>query len=441
MKKVWIWVCFVLLGFSLQANAALLKNVPLGNASFSIGGNLRFRYEYQNNFNVKTYANTKDNYILERFRLNIHLKTQKGLETFIQFQDTHCLDCALKVRDFKGKCPYVNEMDVRQAYLEWRKIDGSPFGFKAGRQQINYRDNRVFGPGQWGNVGRYTWDALMFKYEGSYLDLDAFFAKRIFYRPKAFLDEHYPYDVYALYGKIKHLPVSLDVFCTFKFNRADKDKYGILFKKEQRHTFGVYFKGKQPLYGKNHFLTYSGLYAYQTGCYPGRGSRISAYGWYANLGLHFTAFIPQAFWVRYSYGSGDKDPNDNKFQTFDGIFGAIDKYFGRMNMLCWKNLKDYQLTYQLKPIKGLKITIDHHWFYLAQREDYWYYANGKPARDVSATGSDYLGREWDGFAVYDMNKHLQFQLGICRFLPGTALVKSGFHEKTDYIIFQTFIKF
>ena len=145
--------------------------------------------------------------------------------------------------------------------------------------------------------------------------------------------------------------------------------------------------------------------------------------------------------MRYSYGSGDEDPSDNKSQTFDGIFGAIDKYFGRMNILCWKNLKDYQLTYQLKLIKGLKITIDHHWFYLSQKGDYWYYANERPLRDVSSTGSDDLGREWDGFAVYDMNKHLQFQLGICRFLPGTALVKSGFHEKADYIIFQTFIKF
>lgn len=441
MEKLWIWICFILLGFSLQANATLLKNIPFGNASLSIGGNLRLRYEYQNNFNVKTYTNTKDNYILERFRLNMHLKTQKGLNTFIQFQDAHCFDCSLKVNDFKGKSPYVNELDIRQAYVEWRKIGGSPFGFKIGRQQINYRDNRVFGPGEWGNVGRYTWDALMFKYEGNYLDLDIFFAKRIFYRPKVFLDEHYPYDVYALYGKIKHLPVSLDIFYTFKFNRTDKVKYGILFKKEQRHTLGFYFKGKQFLHGKKYFLSYSGLYAYQTGRYPGRGLRISAYGTYANLGIHFKAFVPQAFWVRYSYGSGDKNSHDNKSQTFDGIFGAIDKYFGRTNMLCWKNLKDYQLTYQLKPIKGLKITIDYHWFYLAQKKDFWYYANGKPVRDVSATGSDYLGREWDVFAVYDINKYLQFQLGVCRFLPGTALIKSGFHEKADYTIFQTFIKF
>jgi len=432
----------VALGFGVNVMALNIHSVHMGNNTvLDISTNLRLRYEYQNNYNIKKYANTKDNYLLERFRLNVGLKTQQGLKAFIQFQDSHCFDCVLKTDDFKGKSPYVNEMDIRQAYLEWDKINNSVFGFKIGRQQINYRDNRVFGPGQWGNVGRYTWDALILKYQSQYLDIDTFFAKRIFYRPKAFLDEHYPYNVYALYGKVKKLPFKLDVFYTFKFNRADKDKYGNLFKKEQRHTFGFYLQGKQSLYGKGHFLTYSGLYAYQTGCYPDRGLRISAYGAYANLGIHFKALMPQVFWWRYSYGSGDKNCYDHKVQTFDGIFGAIDKYFGRMNMFCWKNLKDYQLTYQLMPFKKFKITIDHHWFYLAQKEDYWYYANGKIIRNVSGTGSDYLGREWDAFVVYDLNKTWQFQLGVCRFLPGTVIVKFGFHEKADYVIFQTLVKF
>ncbi len=418
-----------------------LKNVKLGNAYLNIGGNLRLRYEYQNNYNIKEYTNFNDNYLLERFRLNTYLKTQRGLKIFVQLQDSHCIDCALGIDDFKGQCPYVNRLDIRQAYLEWHRINNSPFGFKIGRQEISYRDKRVFGPGAWGNVGRYTWDALMLKYESDYLSLDAFFAKRIFYLPKTFLDKHYPYDVYGLYGQIKQLPINLDVFYILKYNRSDvTDEYGNFFPEEKRHTFGFYFKGKKPLYGKDYLLNYSGLYAYQTGSYQDKD--ISAYGWYVNLGLDYKFFIPQSFWVKYSYGSGDKDPNDDKVQTFDGIFSAMAKYFGRINMFCWDNIKDYQLTYQLKPLKGLKIIIDYHWFYLAQKTDYWYYFNGKPVKDRKPPfPSDYLGREWDGFAVYDVNKHLQLQLGICRFLPATALVKTGFHEKADYIIFQTFIKF
>ncbi len=420
-----------------------LKGLSLGNAYLDIGGNVRLRYEYQNNYNIKKYTDTKDNYLLERIRLNIGLKTQKGLKAFIQFQDSHCIDCALTTNDFKGKSPYVNELDLRQAYLEWHKINGSPFGFKVGRQQIAYRDKRVFGPGSWGNVGRYTWDAFVLKYENDFLNIDTFFAKRIFYLPETFLDKHYPFEVYALYGKIRNLPFILDFFYVFKRNHSDiVDEFGNSFPAERRQTFGLYCKGKIPLPYGNIYLNYSGLYAYQIGSYPSKDKCISAYGYYANIGLNYRIYIPQAFWLKYSYGSGDKDPNDNKIQTFDGIFGGIAEYFGRMNLFCWKNIKDYQLTYQLEPVKELKVTLDYHWFYLAQKTDYWYYCNGKPVQNRTPPfPSAYLGNEADLFLKYNLNRDFQFQFGCCRFFPRKAIVESGFHEKADYVIWQALVRF
>jgi len=449
LKNLSSGLLIVLLIGNAMAMNNFFKNISLDNASLSINGNLRFRYEYQNNYNIKQYTNTKDNYLLERIRLNIGLKISQGLKMFVQFQDSHCIDCNLTLKDFKGKSPYVNEFEIRQAYLEWRRIKGSSFGFKIGRQQISYRDSHVFGPGSWGNVGRYTWDAIMLKYESVYFNLDAFFAKRIFYLPKRFLDKHYPYNVYALYTQIKKLPIILDIFYIFKYNHSDTtDEFGNFFPKEERHTFGFYFKGKKLLYNKDLFLSYSGLFAYQIGSRHNKNRNyanesISAYGWYVNLGLNYKFFVPQSFWLKYSYGSGDKNPDDDKTQTFDGIFSGMDKYFGRMNLFCWNNIKDYQLSYQLKDIiKNLKIIIDYHWFYLDQKNDYWYYANGKPVKDHKPPfSSSYLGREWDVFTIYDFNKHFQFQFGCCHFYPSTAIVKSGFHEKADYVIFQTFIKF
>ena len=44
----------------------------------------------------------------------------------------------------------------------------------------------------------------------------------------------------------------------------------------------------------------------------------------------------------YTYASGD-DPNTSKRETFDGAFGASDKYYGRLNLMSWSNLKDYEL--------------------------------------------------------------------------------------------------
>ncbi len=430
-------------GRSFASSSLSFKHARLDNISLDIGGNFRLRYEYQNNYNIKKYTDVDDKYLLERIRLNLDLKIPKNFKAFIQFQDSHCIDCNLRLSDFKGKCPYVNEWDIRQAYLEWPRINGSHFGFKIGRQQIAYRDRRVFGPGSWGNVGRYTWDAFMVKYESYYLDLDVFFAKRIFYLPKTFLDKYYPYNVYALYGKLKKLPIDLDVFYVYKFNHEDKtDRYGNFFPKEKRHTLGFYFKGKHLLYSKDCSLKFSGLYAYQMGSYLSQERNIRAYGYYINLGINYKFFIPQSFWLKYSYGSGDRNPKDNKIQTFDGIFGGMAQYFGRMNIFCWKNIKDYQLTYQLMPIRRLKIILDHHWFYLAQKTDYWYYFNCKPVKDRGRNfRSDYLGKEWDAFAIYDVNKHLQFQLAYCHFIPESAIIDTGFHEESDYFIFQTFYKF
>ena len=106
--------------------------MPLGNVSFSISSNLRFRYEYQNNFNIKTYTNTRDNYLLERFRLNLDLKTQNGLKAFIQFQDSHCFDCVLKTDGFKGKSPYVNEMDSARPIWNGARQAVLPLALKLG---------------------------------------------------------------------------------------------------------------------------------------------------------------------------------------------------------------------------------------------------------------------------------------------------------------------
>ncbi len=416
----------------------------LGDTVFSIGGSLRLRYEYVDDFNIKQYIDTQDKYLLERFRLEFALKTKQGIQAFIQFQDAHCIDCLLENEDFKGTSPFVNEFDLRQAYLQWTKIEKSPFGFKVGRQAISYRDNRLFGPGEWGNVGRYTWDAAMLKYEDSYVHLDTFYSKRIFYRPTEFFDENFPYSAYAVYAQVKKLPFDLDLFYVYKYNGDDKDKYGELYQRERRHTLGFYLQGKVPLQGKDYSLNYSGLYAYQTGRYPTKDKDISSCGAYANLGLDFNLFIPQSFWVRFSYGSGDKDPGDDEVQTFDGVFGAIDLYYGRMNMFSWMNLEDYQLTYELRPVKGLKIIADYHWFRVDENDDAWYYGTGKPARtatQVSATDSNSLGTELDIFAIYKATKSLEFQLGYCYFSPGTVIKKSGFHEESNYFIFQTFFQF
>jgi hypothetical protein len=143
-----------------------LKGIPLGPLSLDIGGSVRLRYEYQNDFNIQRYADDRrpgfrsDHFLLHRTRLDFDLHLSEEARLYTEFQDARVYESNFRKDDFILGCPYWNPFDLRQAYLEWLHIGDSPFGIKIGRQAIFYGDNRIWGPGEWGNVGRYTWDAV-----------------------------------------------------------------------------------------------------------------------------------------------------------------------------------------------------------------------------------------------------------------------------------------
>jgi len=367
--------------------------------------------------------------------LEFGLKNQNGLGFFIQFQDAHIIDSDFPADAFPKGSPYKNVFDVRQVYAEWEHIYGSPLGFKIGRQRISYADRRIFGPGEWGNVGRYTWDALIVSYDNQYLKVDAFYSKRIRYKPDDFLDGHFPFHVWSIYGTLKNLPARIDFFWVYK-----RDDRGITVGEsgkgnENRYTFGAYVNGEIL---KN--MDYHGTFAYQFGKWG--NDDISAYGANVRVGYTFPSLLSGRIGVEYSYASGDSNPKDGKKETFDGVFGAIDLYYGRMNLFSWMNLQDYQLTFSIKPLETLKIISDYHWFKLSQEKDAWYYGNGKGIRrDTKGECGSSLGTEWNIYGTYRFKNNIEFQAGYCLFFPGTFIKNTGFDGNSRYIFFQVFVLF
>ena len=190
-----------------------LKDISLGPGTLNIGGSLRFRYEFYNNYNIKQYGTEEsDNMLLERLRLDIDYRLQENLHAFVQLQDAHFWFSELHADDFPPPCPHRNDLDLRQAFVEWKRIADSPVGFKVGRQTIRYRDTRVWGPGDWGNVGRYVWDAAMLSLDTEAVTTDFIFGQRLLYDYDDFDDEHYDFDAYGAYSKFNQLPFDLDLF-------------------------------------------------------------------------------------------------------------------------------------------------------------------------------------------------------------------------------------
>jgi len=182
------------------------------------------------------------------------------------------------------------------------------------------------------------------------------------------------------------------------------------------------------------------LFAYQFGDYG--KDEIRALGYSARLGCTFDTLWKPRIGVEYSFASGDSDPTDSDHNTFDGLFGAVDKFYGRMNMIAWKNLNDYQATVSVNPRRGVKVWVDYHYFALDEAEDAWYWCSGKPAREDPAGGSGTtLGHEIDLLAKWKVNDYCELFCGYAHFFPGSFIRHTGTDHDANWVFFQATLFF
>ena len=428
-----------------------LKNIPLGPFHLDVGGSVRFRYEHQNDFNQQRYADDRrpglrsDGFLLRRERLDFTLRMGEEARLFVQVQDAYAHGSDFGKDDFPLGCPYWNPFDLRQAYLEWRHIGGTPFGIKIGRQAIHYGDNRIWGPGEWGNVGRYTWDAAKLIIDTDVAEVHGIFANRVAYDPHSF-DEHDSHlDAYGVYAMVKALPFALDLFWIGQKTRpdqtllpdgtrADLDTHSVGFRVDAK-------LGRDGRWDTGGTLVHT--FGDHTTLRPapaprGRQQDVDAWGANARLGYTFDAPWQPRIGAEYSYASGDSNAADGDFETFDGGFGAVDKMYGRMNLFAWKNLHDYQVSLSAKPHQKLKVALDWHLFRLDEAGDAWYYCSGRPQRrDPTGDAGKGLGQEIDLIVTYKHSQHLEFMGGYAHFFAGSFVERTGPSPDADWFFLQT----
>jgi hypothetical protein len=142
----------------------------IGNTALTLSGSYRLRAELQNEFHVKNFATGRsEDFLLSRLRLEADVRFSPSARVHLQLQDARVVGSSFSDQDFAaGNNPFHDPLDINQAYLElqpWK-----PLQLKIGRQAISFRDRRVFGPGDWGNTGRYAWDAAIIKLTNRWLE-------------------------------------------------------------------------------------------------------------------------------------------------------------------------------------------------------------------------------------------------------------------------------
>jgi hypothetical protein len=408
-----------------------LKDIKAGPGKLDIGFNLRARYEYLDNFSILHYGTCADDVFLLRTRLSFDYRFSEQAHTFLEFQDARYWLSDLALSDFGRSSSYYDEFDLRQAYLEWKRIGDSSFGVKLGRQILLYGDRRVFAPAEWGNVGNYWWDGATLYYDTDALQVNVIYAQRVLSEPKDWNFDHWPYHVGAAYARIKQLPVTLDAFFVVKNDWSGNVRGESGAGNETRHTFGLF--SERPA---GNGWDYGFFAAGQLGEY-GRDD-IRAFAVIARGGYTFKPAWKPRVGFELNYASGDRDPHDGVNGTFDGIFGAMDIPYGWMNVVSWKNLEDYVLNFSVQPAKSLKLGVDYHYFRLAQARDDWYWVNGKPERrDPTGQAGQDLGHELDVILRWRVNKELELLVGYAHFFAGEFVRNTpGSQQDTDWTFAQ-----
>ncbi len=411
-----------------------VKDMRAGPVTFALGGQARLRYEYDDGFTIKGYEpGGHDQLLLERVRFEVSASLWDRPRVFLQLQDAHAFLTRLGQADFPTSNPIEDTLDVRQLYAEWLKIGGSPFGFRIGRQQISYGDQRVFGPGNWGNTGRFAWDAAMIKLDTTWLETDLWVGKYLTYQTDVWPDRPVEnFLTFVDYTQIKKLPFRLDVFYVLKYDSsgttAGESGTGNLLS----HTVGIQAEGTAF-----DVLDAGGTFAAQLGRYG--GDVVRAFG--ANVKL--AATVPVSWRPRlaaqYTWGSGDSDPTDGVHQTFDGVYGGRDIFFyGYLNLFFWANIRDAELDFSVKPWHGLTLFVEYHRFNLDQAKDAWYTTSLKAyRRDPSGSSGTTLGDELDARVALSLWNHLELMAGYGRFFPGGFASATGASAPANWYFAQT----
>lgn len=415
--------------------------------TLAIWSSLRLRYEYQDGFNAMYYGDDPaagdepDDFLSGRVRAGLRYSPLGYLNFSLGLQYADVWGESFEDEDYFNKQFDREHNSAREdvepfdCYLEISDPFTKIVTVKAGRQQIFYGDTRVFGPGNWSNTGTWIWDAakLSLKYKKHFIDM--YYGKTMVHDPDEFsLNHRHGYESMGLYTHFQFAALfkqaAIEPFAMTKKNDSD-------FYSSEDKTAGsldTYYAGAR-IYGNDLYgIDFDATYLRQYGDYS--KDEIEAYAYHILLGYSAEEFfLKPRISAEYSFASGDSDPSDGKNETFDGAFSGRAMFYGRMNLMHWKNLKDAQINLELKPLSFIGVKIEYHRFYLAESKDAWYF-NSKLYRDKTGESGDDLGQEFDIVVKIKAIKGNKLELGYGYFMPGEFVKAVASDDDAGYFYGQ-----
>lgn len=415
----------------------------------TIGGEARYRYEFRDDADFNRDVDDVLSFVGSRLRLHVGLMPTPDLELFFQIQDARLFGAEASTASNE------KNLDLHQGFVKIRLA--VPIDLVVGRQELVFGDSRLVGNFGWSNVGR-SFDGARVAYRSERVRADLWgmitkqFGSNVGPDPTFGPSNRDTQQFYGLYTSARFDPVVIEPYVMLLRDTGNPNETdpltGVLVspftapaaRGQDRATAGMRVDG--AAWERALEVTLEG--AYQTGRMEGRGPAaaldVKAYAYAVRAGYTLPAAVKPRIGVEYDYASGDSSPTDDRIETFENLFPTNHIHYGYMDYVGWRNMQDLRVSLGMKPTAQSGVSLDYHRFKLAESDDHWYAASGRPFRITPAGSSETdLGQEVDVVAYVVLKERVRVELGYGRFLPG-AYVRENFPsaaDASDFFYFQT----
>lgn len=360
--------------------------------------------------------------LLLRTRFGIEGRPTSNLSLFAQVQDARIFG------QESTTATGLENLDLRQGWVEVHDVEGIPVALRVGRMELVYGDQRLLGSFGWDNVGR-SFDAIQARAQLGEISVDGFFA-RLHADPRGDIARTLGDDLVGVYGSWRHgEKLTLDAYVLGLYDRGGTqvEEDGTVTERLpgggdlQLYTPGIRVDAR-PVDG----VHLNGEFAGQVGT---RGALdVAAWALHASADYTFAVATAPRVLVGYDRASGDKDPTDKKWGTFENLFPTNHDKYGLMDLAGWKNLSDAYVGAGFNPVAPVALNATVHLLARAESSDTFYRANGTPLREKAValeTDANDVGTELDLTATWAVTKGFGILAGYSQLWSG------GFLDETS----------
>ncbi|WP_305324465.1 alginate export family protein [Methylicorpusculum sp.] len=168
--------------------------------------------------------------------------------------------------------------------------------------------------------------------------------------------------------------------------------------------------------------------------------------WFQHLSLGYTLELPWSprFVLQYDYASGESNPNDDKNERFDTLFGARRFEYsptGIYGAIARSNINSPGTRLIIAPRDNVEAFISHRLIWLAESRDTW---TASALRDRSGASGDFLGHQIELSTRWNVNSSFNLETGWTHLFKGDFArdaPNAPDEEDVDYFYVQSLFRF